>query len=165
MVILLPQSPKCWDYRCVPPGLTFVFCFERFVVLLHLKIEHFWGWRAGLMVKSSCYWKGPGSDAQHPWRLTPSPPQEHVWCIGTYVSTILKHKVIDINLTENNWGHNESECLLVSCFSLQIYLLSFSVYGCFAFMYVCAYEGQKKAPVRSPENGVLDGHEPSCESR
>lgn len=38
MVIFLSQSPKCWDYKCAPPGLTFAFCFEHFVVLLLLEI-------------------------------------------------------------------------------------------------------------------------------
>lgn len=37
------------------------------------------------------------------------------------------------------------------------YVLCIYVYGCFACMYISTYEGQKKASIRSPETGVIDG--------
>jgi hypothetical protein len=33
LTILLPQSPKCWDYKCMPPHPTFSFLFLSFFIL------------------------------------------------------------------------------------------------------------------------------------
>lgn len=149
IVILLPQSPQCQDYRCVPPGLTFAFCFERFVVLLLLKTEHFWAWRVGSVVKNLL---------RSTWVLFPAPIEAHHL---TSVSTHAVHRhvcrqnvhsclFVCIILFKKK-TLQEFECLLVFRVvskDLFTFLLS---YGCFFCVCVSAYGGQTKASVSSPE--------------